>query len=128
MLLNSVVVGVSPHSCTITLTSPDHLDPTGGVLADGTENVMIECRCVDENGDVPQRIRWFDPKTARIPFQTNALLGDPYLIHSSYGKAATLVIPTFTYSTNGSYTCGINDYYPPYGNVTINLMLNTGKE
>ena len=55
-----MVDDVSAHDqiCTITPTSPDGLgDPTDGVIVNGTVNVMIECRCINENGDPPQRTR-----------------------------------------------------------------------
>jgi len=42
------VVNVSAQgSCTVTPTNPITLTAAGGVLVDGTQNVMIECRCVD---------------------------------------------------------------------------------
>ena len=117
--LHLIVVDVSSQRCFIIPTSPDGLDRTGGVIVDGT-NVTIECFCFDEDGDVPQRIRWFDPNT-RIITQHYAPVGYPY---TSDDAPTTLVIPTFSYSTSGVYTCGIGNSYPPVPMVTINLAIN----
>ena len=116
------MVDVSAQSCTINPTSPDGLDPTGGVLGDGTTNVMIECTCVDENGDTPHRIRWFGPNMKRLFTERHTLPSDPYFINGH--RVVTLVIPTFSNSTSGAYACGIDIDYPPPGMVTINLMLH----
>ena len=125
--LQLIVVDVSSQSCTITPTSPDGLNPSGGVIVDGTVNVMIECRCVDKNGYVPRRIRWFDPSNERLLPESHVPDGDPYFIRN-INRHTILVIPTFSYSTSGVYTCGIDNNYPPLGAVTINLMLPTGKK
>jgi len=118
------VVDVSAQtSCTITPTSPDGLDPTG--IVNGTRNVTIECRCVDKNGDPPRRIRWFNPNGIRLRNQDITLIGDPYSINMN--THVILVIPTFSNSTSGVYTCGTSSNYPPPNNVTINLMLQAGK-
>jgi len=119
------VVDVSSQSCTITPTSPDGLDPSGGVIVDGTIDVMLKCTCVDENGDVVQTIRWFDPSMTSIRIEDFAPDGDLYQLPSGI-DTNTLVIPIFSDSTSGIYTCGIGD--PPTAMVTINLILSTGKE
>jgi len=121
-----VVVDVSAQiSCTVIPTSPDGLDTTGGIIVDGTANVMIECRCVDENGDPLRRIRWFNPNNIRLLNRPNTPVGDPYFIPMD--THVILVIPTFSNSTSGVYTCGTGINYPPPNDVTINLMLQTGK-
>ena len=71
------MVDVSSQSCTITPTSPDGLDPTGGVLVGGTVNVMIECRSMNNDGSLPNRLRWFDPNMARLKSVGNTPVGDP---------------------------------------------------
>ena len=90
--------------------------------------MMIECGCVDEIGDIPHRIRWFDPNMMRLMSQTRTSPGDPYHITSGGSAVATLVIPTFSDSTSGIYTCGIGTEYPPPGYTTINLILSPGKD
>ena len=123
------VVDVLSQSCTVTPTSPDDLDPTGGVIVDGTVNVMIECRCVNNDGSSPGRIRWFDPTNRRLRGVSNTLFGDPYIITTSNnaGTPTTLVIPTFSDSTSGVYTCGTGTNYPPGAIVAINLTIGNGK-
>ena len=121
------VVDVSSQSCTITPTSPDGLDPTGGVIVNGTVNVMIECRCVNNDGSLPSRVRWFDPNMARLRGVGGTPDGDPYIIANNYVRPATLVIPTFSYSTSGVYTCGTGISYPPPSMVTTNLTVGNGK-
>ena len=120
------MVDVSSQSCTITPTSPDGLDPTGGAIVNGTVNVMIECRCVDNDGSVPNRIRWFDPTNTRV---RGALFGGPYIIvnNNDAGRPTMLVIPTFSDSTSGVYTCGTGHSYPPGAMVTISLTIGDGK-
>ena len=114
-----IVVDVSAQSCTITPTSPDYLGPTGGVIPDGTPNVMVQCRCSDGG-----QVRWFLPNNTRVLIERNTPVGDPYFTNNP----STLVIPTFSDSTSGIYTCGIGNTYPATNNVTINLMLPPGKD
>ena len=118
------MVDVSAQSCTITPTSPDDLDPTGGVLDNGTVNVTIECRCVDGNGDPPAKVRWFDPNMNRVPGGRNAVPGDPYSDNDNANGHSTLIISTFSGSTSGLYTCGDNNEYAAITTMpTINLLL-----
>ena len=122
------MVDVSSQSCTITPESSDGLDPTGGVIVNGTVNVMIECRCVNNDSSLPNRIRWFDPTNRRLRGVTNTPDGDPYITaNNNAGRPTTLVIPTFSDSTSGVYTCGIGTSYPPGAMVTINLTIGNGK-
>jgi len=87
--------------------------------------VTIECRCVDENGDLPWRTRWFNPNGIRLRYQYAVPAGDPYVINMY--THVILVIPTFSNSTSGVYTCGIGTNYLLPNYVTINLMLQAGK-
>ena len=122
------VVDVLSQSCTITPTSPDGLDPTSGAIVDGTVNVIIECRCVNNDGSLPNRIRWFDPSMARLRGAGSPAPGDPYIIaNNNAGTPTTLVIPTFSDSTSGVYTCGTGNNYPPVARVTISLTIGDGK-
>ena len=117
----SIVVDVSAQSCTITSTSLGDL--TGGVIANGTTNVMIECRCMEENGN-PLRARWFNPDNVKVPRQQIVGPNDPYREQSDNIGSATLFIPIFSDSTSGVYTCGDNANYNAIStSVTINLQL-----
>ena len=121
-----LVVNVSSQSCTITPKIPDGLDPTGGVIVNGTVNVIIECRCVNNDGSLANRMRWFDPTNTRVRGVSNTPDGDPYIIanYNNADRPTTLVIPTFSDSTSGVYTCGIENNYPPPLMVTIYLAID----
>lgn len=107
------------RSCSIIPVYPADLDPAGGEIADGTEDVVVECYC---NGFKP--IRWFNPNATRLFRRPKTPPGDPYYTTAQHSK---LIIPRFDYSTSGTYLCGIDRYYPPPGLVTVNLFLPTGK-
>ena len=119
------MVDLSSQSCTITPTSPDGLDPTGGVIVDGTANVTIECRCVNNDSYLLSRMRWYNPSNERIG--RNPPAGDPFIIINNNKRPTTLVIPTFSNSTSGVYTCGSGNSYPPPVMVTIYLTIDKGK-
>ena len=112
-VFSSAVVDVSAQgSCTITPINPTTLTTAGGVLPNGTENVMIQCNCSDNYGDVITSLGWWYPDG--LPGRRLAPRADPgdgtpyYTRPSSDGnnKNVTLVIPTFNDSYGGNYTCG----------------------
>ena len=105
------VVDVSAQaSCTVTPINPTTLTTAGGVLPNGTENVMIQCNCSDGDGSVITTVGWYDPDGNRIPRVGS---GDnpstPHYTRASDdydNRNVTLVIPTFSDSYDGNYTCG----------------------
>ena len=106
-------------SCAVTPINPttSTLIATGGVLASGTVNVTIECRCPNS------RIRWFDPNNTRLLTKNNTVPhGAPYVDVVS-PALVILVIPTFSDSYNGTYTCGIGNNYPPQASTTVGLYV-----
>ena len=121
------VIDVSAQgTCTVTPLNPITLTAAGGVLVDGTENVMIQCNCSDDVGAVLQPIRWFDLKgniiltTAHRRYVT----GTPYFDKRPDDTNVVLVIPTFNDSYDGTYTCGVGNDYPPGAlNATVNLTI-----
>jgi len=104
--------------CGFTPINPDGLNATGGLIPGQTENVMIECSC---NG--ARFVTLFSPNMTTFGRQFNTPVGDPYFNVRDATTVVTLVIPTFSNSTVGVYTCGIGNVYPPDGMVTINLIL-----
>ena len=84
---------------------------------------------MNNDGSLPSRARWFDPTNTRLKGVAGTPDGDPYIIFNDYtaGRPTTLIIPTFSDSTSGVYTCGTGLRYPPGGNVAINLMLTASK-
>ena len=111
-MVSSAVVDVSAQaSCTITPINPITLTTAGGVLPNGTENVMIQCNCSDNDGSVIATLRWFDPDGNVLDrFGTDSFIaGTPHFTRTSGdidNRNITLVIPTFNDSYDGNYTCG----------------------
>ena len=96
-------------SCTVTPISPTTLTAAGGVLPNGTENVMIRCNCSEDDGSVITRTRWYGPDGIIPRFDTaDYIAGAPHHIRASGNdnRNITLVIPTFNDSYDGNYTCG----------------------
>ena len=94
--------------CTITPINPTTLTAAGGVLASGTVNVTILCNnCTDGDGGTLSRVRWYDPNRTRLKVPGNRVPVAPYYLRlNGSNNDALLVIPTFTDSYNGTYTCG----------------------
>ena len=98
--------------CIITPINPTTLTAAGGVLANGTENVMIRCNnCTDGNRTL-DRVRWYDPDRTRLMYISpwNAsyyVAGTPHFTRVNYAdNDVILVIPTFNDSYDGTYICG----------------------
>ena len=103
------MVDVSAQGCTITPISPTTLTAAGGVLASGTEDVMIQCNnCIDDDMML-DRVRWYDPDMTRLvrTGHNDYLPGTPYFRKvNGNDNDIILVIPTFSDSYHGMYTCG----------------------
>ena len=106
------VVDVSAQgSCTITPINPTTLTTAGGVLPNGTVNVMTRCNCSDYDGSVITNVRWYKPDGSIVPrIGTDGFIaGAPHYTRASGdsdNRNVTLVIPTFNDSYDGNYTCG----------------------
>ena len=100
-------------SCTITPINPTTLTTAGGVLPNGTENVMIRCNCSESDGSVITNARWYGPDGIIPRMGTSDFIaGAPHHTRASgdrFNRNITLVIPTFNDSYNGNYTCGRRD-------------------
>ena len=99
------------EECTITPLNPTNaLTATGGTLASGTENVMIQCNCTTNNDD--DIVRWYDPGGFQL-YNTASELFIPGTPHYTRPGGPTdnmnviLVIPTFNNTYDGTYYCGI---------------------
>ena len=122
------VVDVSAQDrCTITPINPTTLTAAGGVLASGTENVMIQCNCTGNDGTLA-RIRWYDPDGTRLLVNTHKsyIAGTSYYRRVPDDTNIILVIPTFDNSYNGMYTCGRRSHSLPVGapNATVELTIS----
>ena len=124
------VVDVSAQgSCTITPINPTTLTTAGGVLPNGTENVMIRCNCSEDDGSVITSIRWYKPDGSIVPrIGTNShIAGAPHITRpsgDSDNRNITLVIPTFNDSYDGNYICGRrsgDNLVPPITAVSLTI-------
>ena len=118
-------------SCTITPISPTTLTAAGGVLPNGTENVMIRCTCSEDDGSVITTVRWHNPDGSIVPRirANNFIDGTPHYTRASGdrdNRNITLVISTFSDSNVGTYTCGRrNGNNPPLPpTATVSLIIN----
>ena len=100
-------------SCTITPINPTTLTTAGGVLPNGTENVMIRCNCSEDDGSEITTVRWYKPDGSIVPrLRSSNIPSTPYFTRPDGdrdNRNVTLVIPTFTNSDVGTYTCGRRD-------------------
>ena len=129
MLINQCILYVSPTvvGCVVTPINPPTLTLTGGVLKYGTENVMIQCNCTDNDGVVINIVEWHNPDGITLvdPASPHFNSSIPHITTvTKYDRSsAILVIPTFTDYSAGIYTCGRGVYPPGRPNATINLTL-----
>ena len=111
----------SGGDCTVTVVRPSTLTNTGGVLPSGSSDVRFQCSCT-RSDDSARPTRWYG--TSGAVLRTSSTNNAPYLIQNT-NTNATLVIPTFTMSYAGIYTCGGNfasDPLPP--TATVNLTIS----
>ena len=94
------------EECSITPLNSTTLTATGGALASGTENVMIQCSCTINDR---AQIRWYNPDGSQIFYRKNKYYvnGTPYFtLNNNSNTNITLIIPTFNDSYDGTYNCG----------------------
>ena len=122
-------------SCTITPLSPTTLTATGGAIPSGTMDVRIRCNCTQSDGTAVSIVRWYDPAGTRLVSARSGAF-NPNVPHFTRVNGDTgdtvdnsniiLVIPTFTDSYDGRYTCGGNAddrtaLTPPTADVTLTI-------
>ena len=90
------------RDCTIISTSLSYLTTDGGVIIDGTQNVIIYCLCMINN-IVIGGARWFFPNGDRVRVQSPSRPGSPYFINNI---PTPLIIPSFVHPYDGAYSCG----------------------
>ena len=105
------MVNVSAQDgCTITPINPATLTAAGGILPSGTVNVMIQCNCTENDGTLVATVRWYDPAGVRLISLAAGNQFDETVPHFTRivemnDTNIILVIPTFTDSYDGVYTC-----------------------
>ena len=113
--------------CMLTPINPTTLTSAGGTLLNGTESVMIQCNCTDDNGKKINRVRWYDPDGNRL--RSRRFNKDvPYFarVTDHDNSNIILVIPIFTNSFDGVYTCGtkVNERQGGPLNAAVNLTID----
>ena len=115
--------------CTITPLNPSNLSATGGALPNGTMNVMIQCNCTNDDGTVVGKVRWYDPAEIRLvaPGHGRFDANTPHFtrVNDDSDTHVVLIIPIFTDSYDGIYTCGkrVNKNLPPPPNAAVYLTI-----
>ena len=121
-----VVVDVAAQSCNTTAVNPASLTSDRGVLNNGTLNVTIECRCVDNKNRPIKNIKWFFQNGSQVLNISSVPTGAPYLMTNK--KIAMLIIPVFNDTYKGNYTCGKGQKLQILSpNTAIQLLLLPGK-
>ena len=114
-------------SCTVTPINPTTLTAASGVLPIGTENVMIQCNCSGDDDMTISTIGWYDPNGTGLsnPEDDGFMDGAPHFTRADDDTNIVLVIPIFTNSYDGTYTCGSegNDA-PGMPNAIANLTIS----
>ena len=105
-----VNVSAQGGQCIVTPLRPNTLTTSGGAIVSGTTDVRIQCNCTD-GGGVVLNARWYDPDGTRLV--SDAVYDfDATVPHFEFitgvPRNIILVIPTFTASYTGLYTCGRN--------------------
>jgi len=89
-------------NCSIVSTNLPTVTAAGGVIANGTQNVILYCICMRVNSIVTVgQTFWFFNGT-RITLTQNDGSGNPY---SRDNVPSTLIIPFFVAPHDGSYSC-----------------------
>ena len=89
-------------NCSIVSTNLPTVTAGGGVIANGTQNVILYCVCMRVNSTVTVgRTRWFF-NGVRINLTQDDGSGDPYLMDN---VPSTLTIPSFVTPHDGNYSC-----------------------
>ena len=118
------------EECTITPLNPiNALTATGGTLASGTENVMIQCSCTTNNDD--DIVRWYDPGGFRL-FRSDHVHFNPDIPHytrlENSDMNVILVIPTFNDTYDGTYYCGIRVNITTFRAPNVSVVLTIAGE
>jgi len=110
-------------TCTIISTSLTTVTTDGGVIFNGTQNVIIYCLCMRKNVAVAGT-RWFFPNGTQVRIETNRLTrpNDPYFRNN---VPSVLVIRRFIHPYNGTYGCGPSSNFASVSSQgdIINLIL-----
>lgn len=91
--------------CTISPKSPSSLTTEEGGLVNNTQNVEIDCSCMDSNGAAIRNVRWLSPNKLSIRTKDETIDGAPYSNLTGDETVAVLIVPNFNDTYSGRYTC-----------------------
>ena len=117
-----------PIACTITPLNPTNgLTATGGAVVSGTTNVKIQCTC-----SLTDNLRWYFNGNFLVQSShpTQYVAGSPYLLLGTTVRNVqnvSVVIPTFTDSSNGTYDCGIFINNTQFTSTSPSVVLTIGE-
>ena len=95
-------------NCNIVSTNFPSVTAAGGVIANGTQNVILYCICMRVNSIVTVGLtRWFF-NGALITLNQDDGSGNPY---SRNNVPSTLTIPSFVTPHDGNYSCAHSDSF-----------------
>ena len=89
-------------NCTIVSTNLPNVTAAGGIIANGTQNVILYCICMRVNSILTVgQTTWFFNRD-QITLTQNDGSGNPY---SRNNVPSTLIIPSFVTPHDGDYSC-----------------------
>ena len=106
------------RSCNIISTSLPTLTTPGGVITNGTQNVILYCVCVQDNVAVGPTTWFFNG--VRVNRTEDDGSGAPY---SRNNVPSPLIIPSFVTGNDGTYCCrSEGSFVIPTSDDTITLL------
>ena len=108
--------------CSIVSTNLPTVTAAGGVIANGTQNVIFYCLCMRVNSIVTLGQTFWFLNGARINLTQDDGSGNPYFRDN---VPSTLTIPSFVTPHDGNYSCAHNDDFNEVATLgdTITLTL-----
>ena len=101
MLFYIIDAPVTNRTCNITSTNLPALTTPGGVITNGTQNVILYCICAQENVAVGPTMWFFNGVQVTLTADDGS--GAPY---SRNNVPSPLIIPSFVTGNDGTYRCG----------------------
>ena len=89
-------------NCSIVSTNLPNVTAAGGVIANGTQNVILYCICMRINSIVTIGQTFWFFNGAQITLTQDNGSGNPY---SRDNVPSTLIIPSFVTPHDGNYSC-----------------------
>ena len=113
-----IVPAINPNrSCNIISTNLPTVTTPGGVITNGTQNVILYCICVQENVAVGPTLWYFNG--VQVTLTEDDESGAPYFRNN---VPSPLIIPSFVTGNDGIYHCGSVFTIIPTPDDTITLL------